>query len=154
MRHLVVLAAVLTIVVADLIHTKGKCPGDRKTGEKWQETGCRECNCKASGYVCASCDDTDFFYERDTCYLEADDDIDYPECCVPDLVCRGDEGFNATKLQQARARPTPRPRPIKSRIVKVKLVGKVGKSKKGKKFGKKVGKKVGKLINKAIFGGK
>ncbi|CAL1540771.1 unnamed protein product [Lymnaea stagnalis] len=75
----------------------GPCPGGRKPGDKWYLPGCQECVCSNGSYSCASCGSVHVSYDPKKCYVEYPK-TSYPDCCVPQLLCRGQPGFSKVKL--------------------------------------------------------
>lgn len=95
----IVFLSIFGLAYSAVFHGRGQCPNGKRPGEVWQTPGeCMSCSCndvgQEAGYSCQTCGAFDMMVEGDNCYLTQDTSLDYPRCCDPQQVCRGDEAFD------------------------------------------------------------
>ncbi|XP_061188057.1 uncharacterized protein LOC133196141 [Saccostrea echinata] len=84
---------VLMIGENDIIPSR--CPDGFQEGDKWPwGDACGVCTCHNDYWTCESCGVPPRAYNS---YLESNTHALYPECC-PQLVCKGEDNFNQTKI--------------------------------------------------------
>ncbi|CAG5122892.1 unnamed protein product, partial [Candidula unifasciata] len=74
------------------------CPGNYQQGDVIYLRGCRAIQCYSGYTSTVSCSTSDVEYDRTSCYLRYNTELNYPYCCRPNVVCVGDEGFDETQL--------------------------------------------------------
>merc|ERR1711874_52462 len=73
------------------------CPDNHTPGDTWFPKGCQRCTCGPGGFECVTCGTIGIIYDKTNCY-EVKGTGNYPACCEPKIICRGDPGFDQTKL--------------------------------------------------------
>ncbi|CAL1540774.1 unnamed protein product [Lymnaea stagnalis] len=92
------LTLIATTVRCATIRVKGGCPEGHKPGDTWEREGCQQCFCDVGWWTCSSCGVCRHEYDKNSCYLERSKS-GYPECCKHKRVCKGQDGFDESKLQ-------------------------------------------------------
>ncbi|CAL1546849.1 unnamed protein product [Lymnaea stagnalis] len=77
----------------------GECPDGHVNGDSWELPGCQGCDCGDGWYGCYGCGLMAFYYDTYSCYVQDNLDKGYPQCCKQELICKGDEGFDESKLR-------------------------------------------------------
>ncbi|KAI8786623.1 U-scoloptoxin(16)-Cw1a [Biomphalaria glabrata] len=93
-----VLLAVLRVSSAAVAMGLGPCPEQKKPGEKWYPSDCQECTCHGGSWTCESCGTGQLHYDPGNCYVENTHGKKFPDCCLPDVRCRGKPGFDKSRL--------------------------------------------------------
>ncbi|KAH9490617.1 Myeloblastin [Bulinus truncatus] len=68
-------------------------------------------NENAQGYTIYSCGVYDIEYDKTRCYEQVDASAKYPGCCEPKVICKGDPGFDKSKLEPQTKKPNPTTKP-------------------------------------------
>ncbi|KAH9496290.1 hypothetical protein Btru_018018 [Bulinus truncatus] len=76
----------------------GDCPDNKKPGERWFPSGCQECICQEGSWTCESCGSGQITYDPKKCYADYALEKPFPACCIPDVRCRGQPGFDKNRL--------------------------------------------------------
>merc|ERR1711879_54858 len=97
---LLLLCGVIHFSEQAAMYALGECPDGHKPGDIWFKPGCQKCECQNDGYGCVSCGLSviDPSILSGKCYVERHLEEEYPECCKPYIMCKGDKGFNETRL--------------------------------------------------------
>ncbi|KAH9490618.1 hypothetical protein Btru_033834 [Bulinus truncatus] len=106
-----VLLTFFTVSKADVARGLGECPDGHKPGDVWYPPGCVEYNCDAEGYTIYGCGVYDIEYDKTRCYEQVDASAKYPGCCEPKVICKGDPGFDKSKLEPQTKKPNPTTKP-------------------------------------------
>ncbi|CAG5136672.1 unnamed protein product, partial [Candidula unifasciata] len=75
------------------------CPENYKAGDVvQQQEGCGIIRCYEDLAEFVGCGSSYVEHDRTSCYISYNTELNYPDCCTPNVVCAGDEGFDETQL--------------------------------------------------------